>query len=73
MLLTFQDTKEQLLIGLWSRELSNNMACRGHTNATDLYQDMIRMERINAQRMETIWEEKSVVMWPKKTTEHENK
>lgn len=49
-----QDTKEQVLIGLWSRDLCNAMASRVHANVDQLLHDMIEFERMNSQRAERI-------------------
>ncbi|KAK9711769.1 Zinc knuckle [Popillia japonica] len=48
--LNFQETREQVAIGLWSRELSNYVLARSYYDENDLYQDIIMYERIVNER-----------------------
>lgn len=52
--LSFEEVKEQIIIGLWSKELSNFLITKMHTDEDDLYQDIVRFERIRAARVERI-------------------
>ncbi|KAK9685562.1 Zinc knuckle [Popillia japonica] len=44
--LSFKETKEQLVIGLQSRELSNFIMSKDHIDVDELFQDMMTHERI---------------------------
>ncbi|KAJ8943333.1 hypothetical protein NQ317_019503 [Molorchus minor] len=46
--LSFDETKEQIAIGLYSKELSNFIMSKGHNDEDGLYQDIVNYERINA-------------------------
>ncbi|KAK9717204.1 Retrotransposon gag protein [Popillia japonica] len=50
--LSFMETKEQIAIGLTSRELSNFILSREHRNEDELYRDIINYERIIGVRKE---------------------
>lgn len=56
--LDFEEVKEQIAIGLLSRELSSYIMTRNHRDEDDLYQDIISFERIDTARKTRIKEEK---------------
>nr|CAI5854617.1 unnamed protein product [Callosobruchus analis] len=59
--LTFNETKEQVAVGLYSRELSTYIMSKQHTDEDDLYQDLMTYERIDVARKERINEERNKV------------
>uniref|UniRef100_A0A2S2NR86 CCHC-type domain-containing protein n=1 Tax=Schizaphis graminum TaxID=13262 RepID=A0A2S2NR86_SCHGA len=50
--LTFADTKEQVLLGLWSDELSRTHLTTRHTNTNELLADILAYERVKKGRAE---------------------
>ncbi|KAI4463161.1 retrotransposon gag protein [Holotrichia oblita] len=50
--LPVEDLKEQIVIGLWSRELSALVVSRNHKDIDELYNDILKYERINKARQE---------------------
>ncbi|XP_043468376.1 uncharacterized protein LOC122502409 [Leptopilina heterotoma] len=52
--LVFEDVKEQVLIGLWSRDLCSSLASKKHSDIDDLVHDLINLGRISSQRTERI-------------------
>ncbi|XP_050514992.1 uncharacterized protein LOC126890180 [Diabrotica virgifera virgifera] len=48
--LPFEETKEQIAIGLWSKELSNFIMSKEHRDEDTLYQDIVSYERIVSAR-----------------------
>lgn len=48
--LSFSEVKEQVVIGLWSKELSSFVMSKIHEDEDGLYQDIIQFERINSAR-----------------------
>ncbi|KAK9692778.1 hypothetical protein QE152_g34923 [Popillia japonica] len=48
--LTLEDTKEQILIGMWNREVCSVIAAIKLSNLDDLLHDMIKKERLIAER-----------------------
>ncbi|KAK9674756.1 Integrase zinc binding domain, partial [Popillia japonica] len=48
--LPFCETKEQVIIGLWSRDLSNYLMARSHIDEDDLYKDLISYDRVEGAR-----------------------
>ncbi|KAK9693802.1 hypothetical protein QE152_g33949 [Popillia japonica] len=54
--LTLEDTKEQTLIGMWNREVCSVIATIKHSNLDDLLHDMIKQERLIAERQGQIKE-----------------
>lgn len=49
--LGFQDTKEQILVGLWSKDLCNTMQAREQFDTAALLKDMQEYERLESQRL----------------------
>ncbi|KAK9739657.1 hypothetical protein QE152_g8816 [Popillia japonica] len=54
--LTLEDTKEQILIGMWNREVCSVIAAIKHSNLDDLLHDMIKQERLIPERQGRIKE-----------------
>lgn len=52
--LNMKEIKNQVLIGLWSRDLCNSMAPRSHPDADVLIHDMLEYEQLYLQRAERI-------------------
>ncbi|XP_023313143.1 uncharacterized protein LOC111693176 [Anoplophora glabripennis] len=52
--LEFSEIKEQIAIGLWSKELSAFIISRTHMDEDELYQDIVKYERIDNTRRERI-------------------
>ncbi|KAJ8981421.1 hypothetical protein NQ317_015623 [Molorchus minor] len=48
--LSFDERKEQIAIGLTSREMATMMITKTHLDIDDLYRDLMAYERINAER-----------------------
>lgn len=44
--LEVNDTKEQVLIGLWSKDCCNAMAARDHQGHEELYHDILSYEKL---------------------------
>nr|CAI5835137.1 unnamed protein product [Callosobruchus analis] len=59
--LTFSETKEQVTVGLYSRELSTYIMSKQHIDEDDLYQDLMTYERIDVARKERINEERNKI------------
>ena len=49
-----RDSKEQVLVGLWSKDLCSAMAARDHHNLQALYHDMMAYEKLEEQRIGSI-------------------
>ena len=49
--LNVRDSKEQVLVGLWSKDLCSAMAARDHHNLQALYHDMMAYEKLEEQRI----------------------
>ena len=49
--LNVRDSKEQVLVGLWSKDLCSAMAVRDHHNLQALYHDMMAYEKLEEQRI----------------------
>lgn len=49
-----RDTKEQVLVGLWSKDLCSAMAARNHHDLEELYHDIVSYERLEEQRVSRI-------------------
>ncbi|KAK9739910.1 Retroviral aspartyl protease [Popillia japonica] len=56
--LTFDEVKEQIVVGLRSRELASMLIARHHHDEDELFKDVIDYERINAER-QTRFQERS--------------
>ncbi|KAK9679277.1 hypothetical protein QE152_g40148 [Popillia japonica] len=56
--LTFADTKEQILIGLFDRNMCSTMLGRSHVDTDNLFHDLMEYERINIVRVERIRDSK---------------
>ncbi|KAJ8945461.1 hypothetical protein NQ314_009213 [Rhamnusium bicolor] len=56
--MNFEETKEQVAIGLWSKELSTYIMSQSHEEEENLFQDIITNGRIDFARKERIIEEK---------------
>lgn len=56
--LDFSETKEQVVIGLYSKDLSNFIMSKCHNDEDDLYQDIVNYERISNARRGKITERK---------------
>ncbi|KAK9729920.1 hypothetical protein QE152_g15650 [Popillia japonica] len=56
--LTFADTKEQILIGLFDRNMCSTMLGRSHVDTDNLFHDLMEYERINIARVERIRDSK---------------
>lgn len=67
--LSFEEEKEQIAIGLWSRELSNFVMSKFHIDEDALYQDIIAYERIVTARKNRLPERKNEIKKPQKTIE----
>ena len=52
--LSFDETREQVLVGLWSKDLCATVAARIHETEDDLLHDILNQERLNKQRMERV-------------------
>lgn len=50
--LSFEECKEQVVIGLFSRELANFAVSKTHYNEDHLFQDLVNFQRINVARAE---------------------
>lgn len=48
--LTFAEKKEQLVVGLWSRELCSQLLAKTHEDEDELLQDVRRFERVTLAR-----------------------
>lgn len=48
--LGFLETKQQVLVGLWSRDLYNQLAARSHMDDDDLLDDLINLQKTNEVR-----------------------
>lgn len=48
--LSFEEIKEQVAIGLWSKELSNFIMSKSHNDEDSLFQDIVSYERIVSAR-----------------------
>ncbi|GJQ69552.1 hypothetical protein Trydic_g6649 [Trypoxylus dichotomus] len=58
--LTFDDTKEQVLIGLYDRNMCSAMLSRTHRDSDDLFHDLVEFERINLARIERNKDKKKI-------------
>ncbi|KAJ8942850.1 hypothetical protein NQ314_009912 [Rhamnusium bicolor] len=54
----FEEAKEQVAIGLWSKELSTYIISQSHEDEDNLFQDIITYARIDRARKERITQEK---------------
>uniref|UniRef100_A0ABD2X0K8 Uncharacterized protein n=1 Tax=Trichogramma kaykai TaxID=54128 RepID=A0ABD2X0K8_9HYME len=50
--LDVSETRDEVAYGLSSKELANHILSRDYTSTDDMFQDMIRFERVNGQRRE---------------------
>lgn len=56
--LTFNEIKEQIAIGLYSKELSNFIMSKSHWDEDELYRDIIMYERVTGARINRISQSK---------------
>lgn len=52
--LDFSDVKEQVLLGVWSKELAQTMIVKSHLDVDDLFADIQSYERVSQGRIERI-------------------
>lgn len=71
--LPFNEIKEQVAIGLWSKEASNYIMTRNHRNVDELFQDLMSFERVNIARRCRIKDKKDDIghVGQKKTEERQ--
>ncbi|XP_018566986.2 uncharacterized protein LOC108907688 [Anoplophora glabripennis] len=59
--LDFEETKEQVVIGLWSKELANFLITKVHKDENELFKDILHYERIKSARVERVHERNSKI------------
>ncbi|CAI6370258.1 unnamed protein product [Macrosiphum euphorbiae] len=69
--LTFADTKEQILLGLWSDELSRTLLAARHMDTDELLADIVAYERVQKGRAENSYVDKTP--WRPKTVREVDK
>lgn len=58
--LSFQETREHVAIGLWSRELSYYVLARSQFDENELYRDIVMYEPIVNERTDKLCPYKSI-------------
>ncbi|KAJ8945525.1 hypothetical protein NQ317_005406 [Molorchus minor] len=54
--LSFEEIKEQVIVGLWSKELANFLITKEHKDEDELFKDVIHYERIRLARVERVYD-----------------